>query len=228
MISIKSFFSYISIALLLIACNGKDSYSGDSFITGRAYLYNEYEMFQDTIELTGAKIYLAEVGGDKDNYLYSAETNDKGYFQFTHLEDQKEYTLFGEFIKDDIKYNFYDLFISSKESSITNPHKILFNIDKSQPGLFIKTTDINGDRLAKCNLCFYTSLIGIDSLDLCDNAVLISSSNNNGDFFTNQLLPGNYYLKGTFKIADGSILVDTFSITLPTTNITTTNIQIID
>ncbi|THU40371.1 hypothetical protein FAM09_10920 [Niastella caeni] len=102
----KSIQTYIYSILLtcftVAACNKYKAFSGESTISGHAYLVDNVSGALP-VPLTNQTIYI-NTGTDTSTYLFQVKTDEVGFFTFNALSDKEDYTIFTRSIKEGIEY----------------------------------------------------------------------------------------------------------------------------
>jgi hypothetical protein len=154
----RIFIVYLTIACVVAACakEGKDPgdvLNGNSSLSGQAVYINKFSGKADLQPLANRRVYLSFTPSDTANFIYYVMTDAQGYFTFTRLSKEVEYTLFMTDSVGKDKYVAFDKFTPPQDAIILTATNDTLRTN----GIVLKVTDTNGDVLNGAEIAIYNN-----------------------------------------------------------------------
>ena len=201
-----------------------DDASGNNYIAGIAYTYNDFSADGLLKPLTNAVIKIAYTQDRSlPNYINSVKTDSSGGFIFSNLKDGVSYTIFAQ---DSISgVEFYGSIINTlvnDQHPIDSASLILYVDSIHQNGFIYTATDSLGNILSGVNVWVFSSPLLEDSsfaVDSCYGCLFNLTTNYFGKVSEFNIAPENYktiffakYDNITFKGLDSNLVIPDFGI----------------
>ena len=188
---------YLLLALMgffILQCDVPFNDVGPAYVLGQLFVSKDVFDSDNQVPLADDSVtinYATVTGDDTLNYLFTAVTDDEGFFKFTTLREDERYTLRYDRIIDSIRY-FGSVEAEAGDDAVRLEARIAENL---QTGLKL-TAEYGGGRLAGVNHCLFLSE------ELADKAKRGCSGS------SQQLISDAYGQSSSFSIKAGNYWVN--------------------
>lgn len=222
--SSKIVFYLIILLLPVFSCKkyyqtGNDL-SGNNYISGTAYLYNDYSANGIYTPLVNHSIDIQYSSGPAiPNYLYTVNSDSNGNFIFPNLANNVPYTIFAQDTVSGIQFFGAILdTLKNDKNPIVNAVLTLKLDSIHQNGIIYTVTDSSGNIITGCSICVYSSPLlaaqgmALDSCLGCTFQMLTNTFGKASQFN----VPAGHFTTVLFAKFDSIVLTGDTVLTIPT------------